>query len=173
MTAKDNLKTEAASAKQKIRDAADATAEHASEAKDESKRLAGVYAERGKDAIGSSLGDFASAVRRAGDELDERDQGLAAQLVSRAARGLEDAAHSVSGTSVDEVMGSAKEFARRNPTAFTAGAVLAGVALARFAKATSERREPVAETQPTQPQPTVRTYPERTSNVGLANPIDA
>lgn len=165
MTAKDNLKTEADSAKQKIRDAADATVEYAEEAKDESKRLAGVYAERGKDAIGSSLGDFASAIRRAGDELDERDQGLAAQLVSRAARGLEDAAHAVSGTNVDDVLGSTKAFARRNPAAFTAGAVLAGVALARFAKATSEPREPE--------QPKVETYPERPANVGLANPIDA
>ena len=89
----------------------------------------------------SSLTDFADAVRKAADKLGERDQGVAARLVGQAADGLEQAANSVSGASFDDMMGSVQRFARTNPAAFVGVAVLAGIALGRFAKASGERSD--------------------------------
>lgn len=139
MSTKDNLEREATSASEKLHDAGETIRSSAKGAAEDAKSTASAYAEQGKTAAATGLTDFASAVRRASDELQDRDQGLAAKLVSQAASSLEDVASSVSGSSLDDVMHSVQGFARRNPAAFVVGAVLAGVALGRFARASGER----------------------------------
>jgi hypothetical protein len=97
------------------------------------------YAEGEKEAVGAHLQEFARAVRHAGDELGRRDQTMASQLVREAANGLESLSRSVSGSSLRDMLGSVREFGRANPAAFIGGAVLAGLALGRFARASGGR----------------------------------
>lgn len=123
-----------ASARDALQDASDAVRRQARAAVDEAQRTAASYAEEGKKTAASHLNVFARAVRSASHELAKHDKGIAARVVTEAADGLERAASSVSGASVDELMGSARTFARRNPGAFMIGAVLAGVALGHLAK---------------------------------------
>lgn len=139
MSTRDQIEKEAASANRKLNEASDTIKDTARSAANEAQRTATAYAEQGRQAAASNLNDFASAVRRASDELSGKDQGLAARLVGQAAGSLEDLANSVSGANVDDVMGQVQGFARRNPAAFMVGSVLAGIALGRFAKASGER----------------------------------
>ncbi|WP_182086630.1 hypothetical protein [Aureimonas sp. ME7] len=104
------------------------------------KAIEGV--EQGKSVAASSLSDFTAAIRKASDELGERDQSLAAGLARQAASGLEQAADAISGQSVQDLTRSVADFARRQPTAFLLGAALAGVALGRFARASSDHADP-------------------------------
>ncbi|WP_137390200.1 hypothetical protein [Rhodoligotrophos defluvii] len=95
-------------------------------------------AESGKAVAIESIRDFTAAIRRASDELGNRDQSLAADLVRRAASGLEQTAEALQGKSVDDLARSITSFARRQPAAFLVGATLTGVALGRFARASAD-----------------------------------
>lgn len=139
MSTKERIQREADVASEKLSEAADEVKERASEASESAKQAAYDYAEGTKQSAAQSLNDFAHAVRTAGNDLSEREQGFAARLVTEAADGLESAAQSVSGTSMGELMSGVQRFARRNPGAFAIGTVLAGVALGRFLKASSDR----------------------------------
>jgi len=99
------------------------------------------YTEGGKEVVRQHLDDFASAVRRASDELSEHDQTLASQFVRQAAGGLESLSRSVDNTSFGDLVDSVRRFGRRNPAAFIGGAVLAGLALGRFARASSRQTD--------------------------------
>jgi hypothetical protein len=96
------------------------------------------YAEQGKAAINDHLQSFAGAIRRASDELGEGDNTMASQLVRQAADGLESLSRSVSGASLQDMVHSVREFGRSHPGAFIGGAVLAGIALGRFARSSAE-----------------------------------
>ena len=106
----------------------------------EAKERASRYAEGQKEAVSHHLDDFAQAIRKASDELSERDQTMASQMIRQAASGLESLSRSVQGSSIDDMLASVRDFGRRNPTAFIGGAVLAGLALGRFARASSQRQ---------------------------------
>jgi len=95
------------------------------------------YVEGGKQAVTDSLEAFAQAIRRASDELNERDQTMAAQLIRQGASTLERVTRSIEGTSLDDMVRQVRTFARNNPMAFVGGAMLAGFAVARFARASS------------------------------------
>ncbi|MBC8130319.1 MAG: hypothetical protein H7Y08_08355, partial [Rhizobiaceae bacterium] len=95
-------------------------------------------AEHGKETVSSGLEDFAAAIRKASEELGNRDQSMASTLVREVASGLERATGSIKGKSVQELTQSVTGFARRQPTAFLVGAALAGIALGRFARASGE-----------------------------------
>ena len=101
---------------------------------EEAKERAARYAEGGKEAVTEHLDAFAQAIRKAGDELSERDQTMAAQVVRQAARGLEGLSRSVGGTTLEDVIDSVRRFGRSHPAAFIGGAVLAGLALGRFVR---------------------------------------
>ncbi|MCF3933120.1 hypothetical protein L1787_06785 [Acuticoccus sp. M5D2P5] len=162
MSVKDNIDRETKAAKEKIDEAAETVRDSAEHAGADVKNAAHAYAEEGKKYAASHISTFASAVRRASDELSERDQGIAARVVTEAADGLEQVANSISNKSVDEMVVSVERFARRNPSAFVIGTVLAGVALGRFAKSSSDR----AASEREEPEDTMRNRP----TVGPSNP---
>ena len=93
---------------------------------EEAKERAARYAEGGKEVVTEHLDSFAQAIRKAGEELSERDQTMAAQVVRQAARGLESLSRSVGGTTFEDVIDSVRRFGRSHPAAFVGGAVLAG-----------------------------------------------
>lgn len=110
---------------------------------DSVRERASARVEDGKVAAASGLSDFTAAIRKASEELGARDQSMAAGLARQAASGLEQAAEAIEGRSVQDITRSVADFARRQPGAFLIGAALAGVALGRFARASSDHAGPL------------------------------
>jgi hypothetical protein len=92
-------------------------------------------AQKGTQVGAKTLGDFANAVRRAGDELSQADQSPASRLVQQAADGLESLSRNLADKDPGDLLNAVRDFGRRNPAAFIGGAVLVGLALGRFARA--------------------------------------
>jgi len=135
------LDREGASARDAASQAAGSIRDQAASLASGVRETAEAKAETGISAAASSLDDFTAAIRKASDELGERDQSMAAQLVREAASGLEQASGALKGKSVGEVTQSLAGFARRQPAAFLVGATLAGIALGRFARASSDHSD--------------------------------
>lgn len=106
---------------------------------EQAREAATAQAERQIEKGASHIDTFASAIRSAADDLGEHDQSAAAQVVREAANGLQGLSNSLRERSVGEMVGSLAQFGRQNPTAFLGGALLAGVALGRFAMASSDQ----------------------------------
>jgi ElaB/YqjD/DUF883 family membrane-anchored ribosome-binding protein len=96
--------------------------------------------DQGKEKASSTLGDFANAIRSAGDQLSQNDQSLAGRMVKQAADGLEGLSRSVAQKRPEELLDSVRQFGRTNPTAFIAGSVLVGLALGRFGRASGQHQ---------------------------------
>ncbi|WP_411287476.1 hypothetical protein [Phenylobacterium sp.] len=88
-----------------------------------------------------TLGDFATAVRRAGDDLAQHDQSLAGRLVGRAADGLETLSRNLADKQPEDLLAAVRDFGRKNPMAFIGGSVLVGLALGRFVRASGQHRQ--------------------------------
>lgn len=96
-------------------------------------------AQKGAQASAKTLGDFANAVRRAGDELAGSDPSPASRLVQQAADGLERFSRSLVDKEPGDLLNAVRDFGRKNPAAFIGGAVLVGLAVGRFARASDAR----------------------------------
>ena len=126
-------------AKRKLEGAAETVKADVAAAKDDVAARAKSVAERRKETGAGHLDAFADAVRKAADELGEHDESAAAQFVREAAGGLESLSVSLREKSVGDLVDSVSRFGRSNPTAFLGGALMAGVALGRFAQASAQR----------------------------------
>jgi hypothetical protein len=133
----DRTRQEAYAARQELRHAGDAIRGEAQGIASAVRNKAMDGIESGKSELAESLDDFTAAIRKASDELDERDQQSAASLVREAATGLEHLTQAMKERSVKDLAGSISAFARERPAAFFIGAALAGIALGRFARAHS------------------------------------
>ena len=92
-------------------------------------------AEKGTRTATKTLGDFANAVRVAGDQLAQSDQSPASRLVRQAADGLETLSRSLADKQPEDLLNAVRDFGRKNPAAFIGGAVLVGLALGRLVRA--------------------------------------
>lgn len=101
--------------------------------------------EHGKQTAVETMGDFATAIRRAGEDLAKHDQSMAARLVKQAADGLEGISRSLTDKSPEDMLHAARDFGRQNPIAFAAGAVLVGLALGRFVRSSETHGSTVGE----------------------------
>jgi hypothetical protein len=99
-------------------------------------------AQKGTRTATKTLGDFANAVRVAGDRLAETDQSPASRLVRQAADGLESLSRNLADKEPEDLLDAVRDFGRRNPVAFIGGAVLVGLALGRFLRASETGRGP-------------------------------
>jgi hypothetical protein len=79
----------------------------------------------------------ASAVDRAAGDLEEASPHTA-RLIRQAAARVEDFSSQIRDRSVDDLVVTARDFARRQPVAVFGGAVVAGILLSRFLKSTAE-----------------------------------
>jgi hypothetical protein len=84
---------------------------------------------------------FAQAMQTAAQDLEEQSP-ASAERVRRTARQIETFSDSIRDRTVTDLFTAASDMARRQPTAFVTGAVLAGFALSRFLK--SRGVEPVS-----------------------------
>ena len=101
-------------------------------------------AEQKKQAATQTLGDFAAAIRKAGDDLAQHDRSVAGRLVKQAADGLEAFTQSMTDKQPEELLGAVRDFGRRNPLAFVGGALLVGVALGRFLRSSAPQQQDAA-----------------------------
>ena len=91
----------------------------------------GASAEAGVEKGADSLSGLVKAMQIAGREL-QGDSPALARNIDAAAAHLENFADSIRGRSVTDMFSSASDLARRNPTTFLAGAIIAGFAASRF-----------------------------------------
>jgi F0F1-type ATP synthase membrane subunit b/b' len=94
-------------------------------------------AEAQKQTGAEKMSGVAQAVRRAADDLG-RDLPQAAGYVHQAADTIERASAALKERSLDDLTGAVGQFARSQPAAFFAAAVLAGFAFSRFVKSSAE-----------------------------------
>jgi len=130
------------SPREQAAEAAHLVKEEAASFAEDARAKAAEKVESEKQTATRTLADFAHAMRKAGFELDQADQTMATRMVRQAADGLETFARSVSDKRPEELLDAVRDFGRRNPTAFIAGSVLAGIAIGRFLKSSSATPEP-------------------------------
>lgn len=97
-----------------------------------------------KGVAAEQMEGWAHALKSASDDLESRGQGTAAACVRQASAGLERVSGTVRDRSVDDLIGTVEDFARRQPVAFFGGAVVAGFGIARFMKSSADRRRDTA-----------------------------
>lgn len=137
---KSSIDAEAAAAKHALHDATSAARHEASAFASDVKESAMRDAEDVKHEAAAGLRAFAGAVRNAGEELADNDQGTAARFVREAASGLERLATSLGKKQLEDIVEDVRDFGRKNPAAFIAGSVLAGMALGRFVRSSDEKQ---------------------------------
>jgi hypothetical protein len=96
------------------------------------------FAEEQKTTGADNMARLSSAVHGAAEQLG-RELPQAAGFIHSAADTLQGASSRLRERSIEEMVASFRDFARRQPAAAFAGSVLAGFALARFMKASSPR----------------------------------
>ncbi|WP_245460262.1 MULTISPECIES: hypothetical protein [unclassified Mesorhizobium] len=130
----------------RVRQEAQSAADALHDARDEIAQRAGVYASEAQEAlseraeetqrdIGSSLAALGGALRAASDHLANTDQNAASKFMLDAAGGLERLSSSLKEKPFGQVLEDVQSFGRQHPGTLVAGSVLAGLALARFMKA--------------------------------------
>lgn len=94
-----------------------------------------------KDLAANQINGVAAAIGKVADELDGSDQQTIARYARDLASGLSSMGRTVEDRDVDDLMGLAQEFGRKQPVAFLGAAALAGFVASRFAMASNHRRE--------------------------------
>jgi ElaB/YqjD/DUF883 family membrane-anchored ribosome-binding protein len=123
-----------------MQDAASAAQDKASELRGQgSARLRDQIDRRSTDA-GTQARSIAEALRHSGSELETQGKSGAAQFTRRAADRIDGIGSYLEQKSGDDVMRDFESFARRRPWMLAGLGMLAGVAAARFVKASSDER---------------------------------
>lgn len=122
---------------------------HPSGAREKAREVARQGAEAVQEQRGyvaSSAGAIARALDRAADSLAADGHPNLADMISNAARGLEDAGDSIAYEDPRTLISELQSFAHRSPTAFIGGAAAIGFGLARLLEsAPPEEQEESAE----------------------------
>jgi hypothetical protein len=93
-----------------------------------------------KDAGAHYVNGIAEAMRRAAREFDE-DLPVAGTYLRKGASQVEVASEALKNGDINNLLRDARDFARRQPTAFLGLAVLAGFGVVRFLKSSAEHSE--------------------------------
>jgi uncharacterized phage infection (PIP) family protein YhgE len=94
-----------------------------------------------KDLAANQINGVAEAIGKVADELDGSEQQTIARYARDLASGLSRMGQTVQNHGVDDLMGIAQDFGRKQPVAFLGAAALAGFVASRFALASNQRRE--------------------------------
>ena len=136
-------------ARQALREAAQSTRQQAGSV---------LHHQRARAAGGAHA--VADALRSSATVLRQSDSPAIADYLDQAARGVEAASRRLREEDLDSLIGTAEDYARRQPAMFLGASVVAGLALGRFLKSSSARRnrgERSATVEAPAP-PTVRRY---------------
>jgi hypothetical protein len=127
------FRASADTARERFKEAADAASNVASDAAEKIQEQTRKQQHAGADFVDR----FASNIREASRAF-EADSPFAARTISSAADYVEDAAAKIRDGTLGDLVGSAKDFARRQPTVFLGLSVLAGFAVIRLLKASDD-----------------------------------
>ena len=135
-------------AKQDLQGLTDKAAADVSELKGQAEQQVSAVADKAKsfageqkDLLATQVNGVANAIAKVADELDQSEQQTFARYARDLAGGLSRFGRNVEGKDVDEVMGMAQSFGRRQPLAFLGAAALAGFMASRFAQASAHRSQ--------------------------------
>ena len=137
---KERLEREAEAARESFQRVGEKVQRQASDVGSDLQAQAQKMVSEQKEMARSGLMDMVSAIRTAADDLERHEQPQFANLARGLARGIEDFSQSIGRRNFQEMLTDVQRFARDHPAAFFGGAVLAGLAIARFAKSSSEHR---------------------------------
>ena len=121
----------------KTRSAADAVGREASGVANDLKDRALNFAETQKRTGADRLSDVAGAVERAAGEI-EQESPDAARYIRQAAQGVQRFSSQMRERDIEDIAAQARDIARRQPLLVFGGAVLAGLAIARFLKSSND-----------------------------------
>lgn len=107
-----------------------------------------------KDMLAEQIGGVADAVGRAASDL-EQSNGPSAHYARMIADNAEKLSTTIRDSDVDQLLGMAQDFGRRQPALFVGAAALLGFAASRFVMASAQRRG-----NPPAAQPAGSTYRE-------------
>jgi hypothetical protein len=93
-----------------------------------------------KDLLAAQVGGVADAMERAAGDL-EQSNGASAHYARLIADNAEKLSDTIRNKNVDELLGIAQDFGRRQPALFVGAAALLGFAASRFVLASAKRRE--------------------------------
>ena len=99
--------------------------------------------EQRKRSAADRVEGIAQALGRSGAQFVENDEATLAELLNRLSGTVGNLATRLREGSIDDLVEDTRAFARRNPSLFIAGGLLAGFVLARFVKASPRRIEEV------------------------------
>ena len=99
------------------------------------------FADDQKDLAAGQINGVASAINKVADELDSTDQQTVGRYARDLASGLSGLGKTIEDRDVDDLMGMAQDFGRKQPVAFLGAAALAGFVASRFALASNHRRD--------------------------------
>lgn len=134
-TAKRDLERVREEAESSVREIADQAQAQLAQA---GEKVKGAASEQ-KDMLAEQLASMARAVSRVAEEL-RSEQASTAGYASSIAGGMRRLSENVRDKDVDELIGMAQDFGRRQPATFMGAAALAGFAASRFLFASSRRR---------------------------------
>jgi hypothetical protein len=123
-----------------VQDAASVAQEKASELRDQGAARVRDQLDQRSTQAGSQVRSLAQALRRSGDELQNDGNASAAHLAAQAADHIGRLGSYLEQKRGDDLMRDIETFARRRPWMLAGLGLLAGVAAARFIKASSEQR---------------------------------
>ncbi len=135
------VKRESEGVVKELRQSTDKIRDQASEFADKARDAGKAHLQSGVDSVAAGLGAAGDSARKAADSLREQDHQSIAGYAAQAADSLASASEHLRDGSVDQLYRSVSRTARRNPVLLVAGSVVAGFALARMLKSSSDRDE--------------------------------
>jgi hypothetical protein len=90
--------------------------------------------------VGERVSGTAADIRSVGEELQKQGKDGPAKLAQQAAERVDRAGAYLRESDADRILSDVEDFGRRRPWAVLAGATIAGLAAARFLKASSRQR---------------------------------
>lgn len=123
-------------AKDQVESLTDRAKEELAAATEKAKSLASDQ----KDVLAAQVDGVAEAIGRAASDL-EQSNGPSAQYARMIADNAEKLSSAIRDNDVDQLLGMAQDFGRRQPVAFMGAAALLGFAASRFVMASAKRRD--------------------------------
>lgn len=143
--AKEDLDAIASRAAQDVRSLGEEAKAKAGEATEKAKS----FASDQKTLAAGQITGVADAISRVADELDGSEQQTIARYARDLSKSLSGFGQQIENRDIDDLMGAAQDFGRKQPLAFLGAAALAGFVASRFAAASAHRRN-TTQSQPTQ-----------------------
>lgn len=140
-SAADQAKTDLDAVAERAKDDVKELGRDAREKVAEATETAKSFAAGQKDLAAAQIGGVAAAIGKVADELEGTDQQTVARYARQIASGLSSMGNTMESRDVDDLMGMAQDFGRKQPVAFLGAAALAGFVASRFALASTHRRD--------------------------------